>query len=116
MIEEEKRELLELLPALMILLGDFNTHNPLWGSEKMCTRGRMIENILDRYNFLCINKKEAYYRAFDSSKSTIDLTNSSLTTASELERSKKYEFGGGRKCSLLSNHRRGKGSLHETTT
>ena len=29
--EEHKRDLLEQLPAPMILLGDFNTHNPLWG-------------------------------------------------------------------------------------
>ena len=73
--EEDMRELLEQLLAPMILLGDFNTHNPLWGSKKMSTRGRMMEKILDRYNLLCINKKEeTYYRAFDGSKLTIDLT------------------------------------------
>ena len=41
----------------MILLGDFNTHNPLWGKEKISTRGRMLEKILDRYNLLCLNEK-----------------------------------------------------------
>ena len=46
------------LPALMILLGDFNVHNPLWGSEKMSTGWRMMEKILDGYNLMCINKKK----------------------------------------------------------
>ena len=57
-IEEDKRYLLEQLSAPMILLEDFNAHNPLWGSEKMSTRGRMMGKILDRYNLLCINKKK----------------------------------------------------------
>ena len=86
--EEDMRELLEQLPAPMILLEDFNEHNPLWGSQKMSARGRMMERVLDRYNLMCINKKEeTYFRAFDSSKSIID-----LTIAPELERSKEYEL------------------------
>ena len=55
--EEDMRDLLEHLPAPMILLGDFNAHNSLWGSEKMSTRGRIMEKILDRYNLLCIKKR-----------------------------------------------------------
>ena len=74
-IEEDMRYLLEQLLAPVILLGDFNVHNPLWGSEKMSTRDIMIVKILERYNLFFINKKEeTYYRAFDGSKSTIDLT------------------------------------------
>ena len=42
--EENMRDVLEQLPTPMILLGDFNAHNPLWGSEKINTRGRMVEN------------------------------------------------------------------------
>ena len=41
MTEEDMRDLLEQLPASMILLRNFNVHNPLWGSEKMSTRERM---------------------------------------------------------------------------
>ena len=43
--EEDMRELLEQLPAPMILLGDFNAHNPLWGSEKISTRGKIMKKI-----------------------------------------------------------------------
>ena len=58
MTEEDMREFLEQIPAPMILLGDFNAHNPLWGSEKMSKRGRMMEKIFERHNLLCINKKK----------------------------------------------------------
>ena len=74
---------------------DFNAHNPLWGNKKMSTRGRMIEKIFNRYSLLCINKKEeTYYRAFNSSISTINLTIASLTIASELKWSKEFKFRG----------------------
>ena len=77
----------------MILLEDFSAHNLLWGRKKMSTRGRMMEKILDRYSLLCINKKEeTYYRAFNSSKLTIDLTIASLTIALEFEWCKEYEL------------------------
>ena len=54
-----------------------------------------MEKIFDRYNLLCINQKEeTYYRAFDSSKLTIDFTITSQTIALELEWSKEYELRG----------------------
>ena len=93
--EQELIDLLEQLPAPLILLGDFNAHNPLWGSEKMSTRGRILENILDKFNLLCLNEKEeTYYRAFDGIKSTIDLTLTSITIAPEYRWSKEYELKG----------------------
>ena len=79
-------EILEQLPASMILLGDFNVHNPLWGSEKMSTRGRMIEKVLNK-------KEETYYRAFDSRKSIIDLIIASLAIARNLNGAKNKNSG-----------------------
>ena len=43
---EDMRDLLEQLPAPIILLGDFNAHNQ-WRSVKISTRGRMLEKILN---------------------------------------------------------------------
>ena len=40
--EEDMRDLLEQLPVPMILLGDFNSHNPL--RKKINTRGRMLDS------------------------------------------------------------------------
>ena len=69
----------------MILLGDFNVHNPLWGSKKMSARGRMLEKILDEFNLLCLNEKEEiYYRAFNGCKSTIDLEITKPSTSSTI--------------------------------
>ena len=46
----------------------------------------MKKIILNRYNLLCINKKEeTYYRAFNGSKSPIDLTIDSIMIAQEFE-------------------------------
>ena len=39
---KDSRDLLEQLPAPMILLEDFNARNPLWGSKKMSKRGRYV--------------------------------------------------------------------------
>ena len=41
--EEDMRELLDQLPTPIILQGDLNAHNTVWGSEKTSTRGKMIE-------------------------------------------------------------------------
>ena len=42
---------------------------------KTSTRGKMLEQILNKFYLLCLNeKKETYYRANDDCKSTIDLT------------------------------------------
>ena len=90
-MEEGMRNLLKQLPSPMILLGDFNAHNPLWGSEKISIRGRMLEKILARFNLLK-RKEKTYYRAYDGCKSTINLTLANLTIAPEYKWSKKYNL------------------------
>ena len=55
----------------------------------------MLEKILDRYNFLCLNKKkETYHRAYNGCKLTIDLALSNLMIAPEYKWSKQYELRG----------------------
>ena len=81
------RDLLEQLLAPMILLGDFNTHNPLWRSEKIRTRGRMLKKILKILRFN--EKEETNYRAYNGCESTID-----LTIGPEYKWSKEYKLRG----------------------
>ena len=39
-------DLIRQLPKPFILLGDFNSHNPLWGSNSQDHRGKRLENFL----------------------------------------------------------------------
>ena len=48
-------DLLEQLPFLELLLGDFNAHNPLWGSNKLDSKGKIIEDILLKFNLSHLN-------------------------------------------------------------
>ena len=66
--EEDMRYFLNQLPPPKKLMGDFNTHSALYGGKKTCKRWKMLEQILDNFNFLCLNKKEkTYYRIHNNS-------------------------------------------------
>ena len=83
--EEDIRELMNQLPTPIIMMGDFNAHNTVWGGDKTSARGKLIEKIIDDYDLLCLNnKEETYYRTHDGSKSTIDLTLVNNTLAPSL--------------------------------
>ncbi|GFU37160.1 putative RNA-directed DNA polymerase from transposon X-element [Trichonephila clavipes] len=41
--QHDLNNLVDQLPALFVILGDFNGHSTLWGSAKMNSRGRQIE-------------------------------------------------------------------------
>lgn len=43
---EELEDLVSQLPAPYLILGDFNAHNPLWGSGKRDARGALVERFL----------------------------------------------------------------------
>ena len=93
--EEDIRELMDQLPTPIIMMGDFNAHNTVWGGDKTSARGKLIEKIIDDYNLLCLNnKEETYYRTHDGSKSTIDLTLVNNTLAPSLTWRKEYDLRG----------------------
>ncbi|KAG5859129.1 hypothetical protein JTB14_035192 [Gonioctena quinquepunctata] len=52
------REIVEQLPTPFLIVGDFNSHNPIWGSNKKDARGRNIEEIIDEYNLVILNTGE----------------------------------------------------------
>ena len=43
------------LPPPYLVVGDLNAHNPLWGSSRICARGRIVERALDTFNLLLLN-------------------------------------------------------------
>jgi len=48
-------DLLQQIPSPVLLLGDFNAHNPLWGSNKLDSKGKIIEDILLKFNLSVLN-------------------------------------------------------------
>lgn len=57
----------------MIILGDFNAKNTLWGSRINDTRGKIIEQFIEDNNLVCLNKGEATRINYNGSLSHLDL-------------------------------------------
>lgn len=74
-----KNDLLQLisqLPKPYILLGDFNCHNPIWGSDKIDSKGQIVETIVNDLNLSILNTPNSHTHFTTSSGnfSSIDLT------------------------------------------
>ena len=44
-------ELVQQLPKPYLLLGDFNSHNPLWGSNSTSDKGTKVEHFINQNNY-----------------------------------------------------------------
>ena len=72
--QHDLNNLISQLPTPFIILGDFNAHNPLWGSPDANSRGQLIEDfIMD--NCLCIlnNGDNTYFHEPTKTFHAIDL-------------------------------------------
>lgn len=54
-IQEKLEKLCSQLPSPIVLLGDFNSHSDLWGSERLDERGRALENLVSDRNLIVLN-------------------------------------------------------------
>ncbi|KAG5871514.1 hypothetical protein JTB14_035816 [Gonioctena quinquepunctata] len=52
---EDLKNIADQLPALFLIVEDFNSHNPLWGSNRLDNRRRTIENFIDEINLTLLN-------------------------------------------------------------
>ena len=79
--EEQLNNLINQLPKPYILMGDFNSHNILWGSRTTNKRGQTLEKIINNNN-LCLHNQKAQTHLSSSSGtfSSIDLTLSDPAT------------------------------------
>ena len=73
--ESELNNLIEQLPIPFIIMGDFNSHNEIWGSQKSDKKGKVIESLLNQHQ-LCMynNKSNSYLHPATGTYSAIDLT------------------------------------------
>ncbi|KAL4096826.1 hypothetical protein QTP88_021709 [Uroleucon formosanum] len=62
--------IIKQLPKPFMILGDFNAHCTMWGSEKTDYRGKIIEKILENENIVILN---------DTSPTHINLANGNLS-------------------------------------
>ncbi|GBM13026.1 hypothetical protein AVEN_101886-1 [Araneus ventricosus] len=46
------------LPTPFIIIGDFNGHNPIWGSKNVNSRGRQIEEFISDHSLCLLNNGE----------------------------------------------------------
>lgn len=73
--KDKLQEIIGQLSAPYPLLGDFNSHNTIWGCKKTNRRGKDIESFIDNNN-LCLynNKSPTYICPFSGSCTAIDLS------------------------------------------
>ena len=55
LLDQELDALVQQLPKPFILLGDFNSHNPLWGSTSTNDKGKKLENFIANNNLCLFN-------------------------------------------------------------
>lgn len=73
--EPEIRNLMEQITAPMLICGDFNCHNTLWGSNNSDQKGEILEDIMADFNMICMNNgSSTHIVARTGGFSTVDLT------------------------------------------
>lgn len=80
--------LLDQLPLPVILLGDFNAHSDLWGSEQLDERGKAIEEVIGERGLIVLNTGAA--TRIDWAEGTLSAIDLSLVSDS-LARRMKWE-------------------------
>ena len=59
--QKDLDETINQLPTPYLLLGDFNGHNVIWGSDDVNERGRIIENFISKNNLCLFNNNKPTY-------------------------------------------------------
>lgn len=74
------QSLINQLPTPLLLLGDFNAHNPLWGSLSLDSKGKLIEDFIDRNDVSLYNDGSmTFHNVHDNHFSALDLSISSTS-------------------------------------
>lgn len=81
-----KGELVNLLGLNFLIVGDFNAHNPLWGSKSIDHRGKIIEEIIDDNEISLLNENQPTFLSNSyGTFSNIDLAFSSTNLGLSFE-------------------------------
>ena len=63
--QKDLYEIVNQLPTPYLLLGDFNGHNVIWGTDDVNKRGRIIEKIINKNNFCLFNDNKSNRKAMN---------------------------------------------------
>ena len=75
---EDILHLIGQLPTPYMILGDFNSHNPLWGGNTLDSKGKIIEDVIDSTDSVMYNDGSmTYHNIYANTYSAIDLSISS---------------------------------------
>jgi hypothetical protein len=87
--------LLDQLPQPFLLVGDFNAHNPLWGSTNFNNRGKVLEDVI-AHNNLCVFNDDSftYLHPATGHYSALDLSICSPSIVDEFSWSVHSDLGG----------------------
>ena len=73
--QKDLDEIINQLPSPYLLLGDFNGHNVIWGSDNVNERGRTIENFINKNNLCLFNdNKPTYLHPATGTYTSLDLS------------------------------------------
>ena len=84
--QTDLQNLYDQLPKPCILVGDFNGHNPLWGSSSLSKRGELLENFIS-INDLCLlnDGSTTYLHPATGTYSALDLSVCSADVLQEFD-------------------------------
>lgn len=84
--QRELEKLCDQLPQPYIIAGDFNAHNPLWGSSKLDSRGKVVERVLLSRPLCLLNSgSPTYVNSSTQGFSSLDISLCSPTLFSCLD-------------------------------
>ena len=73
--ELELNNLIEQLPRSFFIMGNFNSHNEIWGSKKTDKKGKVIGSLLNQHqSYMNDNKSNTYLHPATGTYSAIDLS------------------------------------------
>lgn len=76
--EQEVTDIINKMQKPFLIMGDFNSHNRIWGSNKTDSRGIMLEEIFDKLDTIVLNTGEpTHINTSNNSYSAIDISISS---------------------------------------
>jgi len=84
--KSDLENIINQLPKPYIIVSNFNTNSPTWGSKKADFRGKEIDKLLENDNIVILNDSTpAYINLKNGNLSCIDLALCSIAIAQKLE-------------------------------